>query len=137
MTLFVSRLTQDTGETWLEVESFKGSLPGWILHGASYIDGEDAQTIFYCEQEQEGFVPIDMSDLDETEKACVLRDAALSALYIALHRDNYREFGSHLLNKYPECRVESSVDAAIIEACYRERRAVYTDYDYEKYALDF
>lgn len=135
MTLYVKRLCGDADDLAMAMFDFCRSLPRWMLHGCAYcgVDGSDTYTnILFCEDEGTCGVPIVESDLTDAEKKVVLGTAARQALTIALHRDNYREFGEHLLDKYPECRHLESVDAALIEACLKERGAVYAEEDYEE-----
>lgn len=139
MQLFVKRVTGYGEDVYLTTQAQETSVPSWMLVGHVYLgsDEEDEDVysnILFCESDT-GMctTPIEESDLTPEEKAKVWAAAAERALHIALHRDNYAEFGAHLLNKHAECRNEATEDMALVAAALKERSAVFNEEDYEDF----
>lgn len=139
MTLYVKRITGYGEDVWFATQAQENSVPRWMLTGSVYLgsDEEDEDvysTILFCESDAGVcHVPIELSDLTPEEKVLVWTKAAEQAVRIALHRNNYAEFGAHLLDKHPECRDVNTEDMALVAAALKERSAVFDEEDYEEF----
>lgn len=139
MKLFVKRVTGDGEDAWIAASTSETSVPKWMLTGSVYLgsvpDDEDVyETILFCELDNGVCTtPIEESDLTPEEAAKVWAAAAERAMHIALHRDNYAEFGAHLLDKHAECRGEATEDMALVAAALKERSAMFDEEDYEDF----
>lgn len=139
MKLFVKRVTGAGEDVYFTTQAQETSVPKWLLTGSVYLgsvsDDEDVyETILFCEFDNGVCTtPIEKSDLTPEETAKVWAAAAERAMHIALHRDNYAEFGAHLLNKHAECRNEATEDMALVAAALKERSAVFNEEDYEDF----